>query len=317
MSKLAVLWLAGAFCVCAFAEDARLPPRGVLRIDQSYSYSFINASFDENGDARPIESGYGRIRLINIGAAAEYGATDRIAIGARWTPGWNVWSDYDYTVLPFDRVRFTGPFDVYAGVRVLAALGPAARFAFGAGAKIPLPSPDWAQERQRCEAGEPWRIQAADKHTPGVGGRGSLDLLPGGPFRLTLYGECMRYFLKPYREVNLSTWNQQTYEEVDYGYDLTLAAEPRFEIALGAGLRLEVGAPVTWLVTPEVKLDGEPQEGTDTYLLTVRPCLSLSLTRTPVPLEIELGYTWPLRGKYLDAAHTVTLQVSSFLGPSK
>jgi hypothetical protein len=121
--------------------------------------------------------------------------------------------------------------------------------------------------------------------------------------------------------------------EVNYGYDLTFEAEGVYTTPLAQGITLSAGLPVNYKFTPGNKysfdwditgtvLDeniknayaGLPaalqlKDQDPTHLLTVKPNVSVFITKTPMPLEFKLTYTAPVWGKNIPMAkHSVGLQ---------
>ncbi len=81
----------------------------------------------------------------------------------------------------------------------------------------------------------------------------------------------------------------------------------------GEGLRLGAGLPVTFTMSPELKVDDVAQADTNSYLLTVSPNVSLFLLKSFIPMEFKLGYTLPLLGKNNFASNSLVLQVKLYL----
>jgi hypothetical protein len=66
-----------------------------------------------------------------------------------------------------------------------------------------------------------------------------------------------------------------------------------------------------FILDPEQKIDGTGN-GRDTYILSLRPTVTLRLTHTPTPVEVGIDYAIPLIGKNAIAAHAITLKTSIF-----
>lgn len=123
--------------------------------------------------------------------------------------------------------------------------------------------------------------------------------------------------------------------EVNYKYKLTFELEPVFSMPLAEGISFTAGLPVNFVYNPapEYSLSGldafdnfaayggdqikeqftNLEKGDDAYLLSLRPNVSVFLTRLPLPLEFKLSYQAPLAGKNRSAAqHNITLQIKVY-----
>jgi hypothetical protein len=330
MKKIGIFLLLFAVAVSTFADDALVLPKGVIRIYVTGAFAMAKEGWDQDGEKQDLDEE--SIRALNFGGAVEYGVTDWISAAVQWAPGWNVWSSfYEATAAdaPLDTATVNGPADIFAGAKIqlIGENAPLAnemfRLAFAPGVKIPLPSPDWEEQGKDLAKGDPWKITAADKHTLGVGARAYFDYVFSEMIYFNLYGEFIYYpIAKTYEDLGYIEWATVQAlkgaalpypEEYDFGYDLTLEAEPHFETMIADGVRLGAGVPVTFFMTPEPKVDGTAQTDEDSYLLTVAPNLSLFLMKFPVPLEFKIGYTLPLLGKNEMAANIIVLQVKTYL----
>jgi hypothetical protein len=252
------------------------------------------------------------------------GIIDWLAASVDWAPAWNVWSTFDYPA-PDEKMTMNGGYDLFAALR-LQLLGERGlihsrrlRLVLSPGGRIPLPSPNWLEEANKAFDGEHWRAVANDYHTPGLGGRGSLDLVLTELIYLNLYAEFIRYFRKDYDEVSLQAYQllPPKPQEVDYGYKLTAKAEPHIGLRLGEGMRLEACLPVTFRRTPELRFDGSAVADSDTYRLAAGPSIALLFSKPA--MEVELSYAYPILGKGLPndpealALNSLSLQVRSYL----
>jgi hypothetical protein len=324
MKKLVLLILIGAVAALSFADDALVLPKGVLRLYEANSFIFFNAEYDADGEKQEIPEDGGRMKMVNIGGAAEYGVTDWMSAAVQWAPGWNVWSTVDSD----DNLTLNGGFDVFAGakIQVLGSQGLVAnetmRLALAPGVKIPLPSPDWKEQFENMGAGDTFRGAGNDNHTLGLGGRAYFDWILTPAFYVNLYGEFIYYFPKTYEDVNLGTYIEVQMlkafdmpypEEFSFGYSLTAEVEPHYDLLVGEGMRLGLGLPVIFEQTPEVKIDDEAVADSGSYLLSVKPTVSLFLMKTFIPVELELSYSLPLLGDNTFATNVLTLQLKSYL----
>ena len=328
MKKILILLLLLAVGLLAFADDALVLPKGVLRTYVTGAYGFVKSAFDPDGNKvdaadvlpAPIYQGY---KLFNLGGALEYGVTDWMSAAVQWAPGWNVWSEFDDPLAPIldDNARANGPFDIFAGakIQVLGEKGlvtnDTIRVAFAPGVKIGIPYPDWQKQADNKVAGDPWIVKSVDKHAWGLGARAYFDYVLNKMFYFNLYSEFI-YYLKTDVD-NSDLWSTVppllVVAEVEYGYDLTLEAEPHFEMMLGDGLRLGIGVPATLTMNPEEKRDGTAVADSDSYLFSVGPNISMFLIGFVIPMEFKVGYTLPLMGKNVDAVNTVVVQLKTYL----
>jgi hypothetical protein len=327
MKKILVFVLLVTVAALSFADDALVLPKGVLRTYITGAYAFANQGWDENGDKEDLtDATFGDIsnRLFNVGGAVEFGVIDWISAAVQWAPGWNVWSALPDANAPADKATANGPADIFAGakIQIVGENAPVAnetlRVAFAPGVKIPLPGPDFADENTSAGAGDAWIIQTPDKHVLGLGGRAYFDYVVNEMIYVNLYSEFIYYTGTVKREdksyadwvaVNLFA---QPNADVSFGYDLTIEAEPHFEMMMG-GSRLGIGLPVTFNMTPELEFDDAAQADTDSYLLSVSPNVSLFLMKFFIPIEFKVGYTLPLVGKNADARNIIVFQVKSYL----
>jgi hypothetical protein len=329
MKRALVLLLLLLVAAGLFADDALVLPKGVLRTYITGAFAFATSAWDENADTQDLAATDASYRVVNLGAAVEFGVTDWLSAAVQWAPGWNVWSDlYQQTTAPMDKATVNGPYDIFAGakIQIIGEKAPVAmekiRLAVAPGVKIPLPAPDWQKQTDKATAGDPWILMTPDKHTLGVGARAYFDFVVNSMIYLNLYSEFIYFPMA----VKLDTVSWPDWfavqlgapnSDVAYGYDLTLEAEPHFEIMIMEGTRLGIGVPVTFTMTPELKVDDVAVPDSDSHLLTVTPNVSLFLMNSPIPLEFKIGYTLPLLGKNADATNILVLQVKTYLKFSK
>lgn len=321
MKKIIVFLLLFAVALATFADDALVLPKGVIRTYITGAFAFATSGWDENGDKQDLDPM--NYRFINVGAAVEFGVTDWISAAVQWAPGWNIWTSFYDASAPADKATVNGPADIFAGakIQVIGENAPVAndmiRLAFAPGVKIPLPAPDWQEQLTNQAAGDKWILMTPDKHTLGVGARAYFDYVVNEMFYINLYGEFIYFpmtvkldtvsFLDWYA-VQLGAPN----DDIGYGYDLTLEAEPHYEVFVD-GIRIGVALPVTFVRTPEIKVNDTAQADSDAYSLSVSPNVSAFLTEFPVPLEFKVGYTLPLIGKNADVRNIVVLQVKAYM----
>ena len=333
MKKLVVGMLLLALAAAVFADDALVLPKGVLRTYFTGAYAFFSEEWDGTGE-KVATTGYDMLSAINLGGAIEFGVIDWISAAVQWAPGWNVWSATENgSPIPpagFDGANLlaNGPYNVFAGAKI-QIIGPSApvanetiRLAAAAGVKIPVNAPDaayWADQFAAATGTDQWVGAYTDKPLWGLGARAYFDYVLNKMFYFNLYSEFI-YYLGTVKRNELSLEDYTTVlfvpalqSDVTLGYDLTLEAEPHFEMMFGNGMRLGVGLPVTFSMSPEIKYDDVAQADTDSYLLSVAPNVSLFLTKFIIPTEIKVGYTLPLVGKNAYATNTVVVQLKTYL----
>ncbi len=321
MKRVLVLLLLLLLASGLFADDALVLPRGVMRTYITGGYAFFNKVYDDT--AKSVDpTGFDSLSALNLGGAVEFGVVDWISAAVQWAPGWTVWSATKNGTPPYNKLQANGPYNVFAGAKI-QVIGPKApvasekiRLAGAAGVKIPTEAPDaayWTKQATAMGTGGEWIASYNDKPLWGLGARGYFDYVLNDMFFVNLYSEFIYYLGKVKgNEYSIPTIPLGT-TELTLGYDLTLEAEPHFEIMVGEGLRLGAGLPVTFTMSPEVKYDGVAQADTDSHLLVVSPNVSLFLMKSFIPMEIKLGYSLPLLGKNTYTTNTVVLQLKFYM----
>jgi hypothetical protein len=322
MKRLVVAFLLVVLAASVFADDALVLPKGVLRTYLTGAYAFASQEWDPDGDKVDFAA-FDSLSALNLGGALEFGVIDWISAAVQWAPGWTVWSATKNGLGAYDNLLVNGPYNIFAGAKI-QVVGPKApvasekiRLAAATGVKIPLKKPDadyWTEQLTANLSGEEWVASYNDKPLWGLGARGYFDYVLNQMFYFNLYSEFIYYLGKANaNEYSLDYGLTYGTSELTVGYDLTLEAEPHFEMMLGDGLQLGAGLPVTLTMSPELKVDGTAVADSNSYLLTISPNLSLFLMKFYIPLEFKLGYTLPLVGKNAYATNTLVLQVKVYL----
>jgi hypothetical protein len=317
----------------SFADDALVLPKGVLRTYVVTAFVFTTGEYDDTGEYTAYESEDGALQAFNLGAAVEYGVIDWISAAVQWAPGYTIWSSLDLPA-PDDLQKINGAFGIFAGAKVQLVGENAVfnsdmfRFALAPGVKIPMPMPDWKKQGENAAAGKdyinPQYYLLLTKPAFAAGARVYFDFIVHKMFYINLYGEFMKYFD---RTMDLLEFAQATgypgskYEiETMFNYQYLAEIEPHFEMMLGEGLQLKIGAPVRYSFSPEydaiekTDLFGDtPMTMDKSYSLTVGPNVSLFLRTFVIPLEIKVGYTLPLMGESTLAQHTVSMQIKAYM----
>ncbi|AEJ18900.1 hypothetical protein [Gracilinema caldarium] len=317
MRKIITLVIIALFITgsMVFASDALVLPAHVGRVYVTNSYAFANGAYDQDGKYESYESGEGAFKAYNLGFALEYGVNDWISAAIQWAPGWNLWSDMD---MPSLDANINGVYDIFVGakIQILGEKAPVQdsrfRFAVAPGVKIPLPATDMEEQFKNAMKGDAVTVANLDKHLFAVGGRLYFDYIINKLFFANLYSELVYYPTEgKVSESSLSLYNP-TKDKINYGYKLTLEAEPHFETLIDQGLKMSAGLPITYITTPDVKIDGDKVKDTATASLTLGPNASIFFLNTLLPVELQLGYTFPVYGKNTSATQALTLQAKVY-----
>jgi hypothetical protein len=318
MRKLLVLTLVQfVVALISFADDARLLPKGVLRVRTIGGYTVATHSFDADGD-RVALSGNDSMQTVNVGAAMEYGVLGGFNLLTSWAPGYNVYSK----LASDDLKKINGPFDLSFGA-TLQILGERAvfrklrndtfRFNFALGVLIPMPGADFNQQSLNRFDGLQYIAWDPDRHAPGPWARANFDFVVNRAFFINLYSEFITY-LTDHQDWLLPMPFGVAAGDVRWAEQLTVEAEPHFEMDIARGMQLKAGLPLTfiiWAPTEYLGIDAPDSEG---YRLNLRPRVGLFFHALRVPIEAEIGYSYPLLGKnvgsirgYANQAITVQL----------
>ncbi|MCK7470946.1 MAG: hypothetical protein MZU95_09275 [Desulfomicrobium escambiense] len=76
MKKLLVLLMAPAVPGSAFADDAKVLPKGVFRLSFVFASNTFDESYDADGELGAAV--YGEVNALTLGGALEFGVTDQI-----------------------------------------------------------------------------------------------------------------------------------------------------------------------------------------------------------------------------------------------
>ncbi|WP_319476017.1 hypothetical protein [Marispirochaeta aestuarii] len=321
MKKLALLLLALAIVIPAFADDAKVLPAGVLRTTISAAYNMFDESYDEDGDK--VDAATGKTSIFNLGGALEYGATDQITIALQWAPGYNVYSSIDDAPgpVPNEDGDLNGPLDLFIGAKA-QFLGPNGfvpndqmRFAAAAGVLVPLKSTDWEESAENyLVANDDYNMGSGSKEVIGIGFRLYYDYLVNKNFFVNLYNETIFY---PEQETNTfrnALAQYPTVEDVDiaYGYRATFELEPVYTHPVNEKLDITGSLPFNYVMTPDYEIDGTEQDDSATSFLKMTPYVA-AFFKTTMPFELKAGYSIPLMGKNNSVASTVVFQFKSYL----
>jgi hypothetical protein len=283
MKKFALVLVLGIMCVLSavFAEDAKALPAKSGEFYVTPGVSFFNKAWDRDRESYGVP----KTEVFTFGFGLEYGFTGWFAAAFDWTPGWNIWSAGDGPA-----EQYEGFHDFSLEVR-FAIIGENAavktshfRLIVSPGVFFPFPAIDDEDKM--------------DKNAFGFGGSVSFDSDINKYFFINMFS---RFYFYPI----------ENKEKIKHGWNLTLEAEPHFTIDIPYGMNLGIGVPVNFIMNPEKKIDGV-DDGLDSYLLSLRPTVTLGFTHTPIPVEVGIDYAIPLTGKNTLAAHAITLKTSIF-----
>jgi hypothetical protein len=332
MKKVLLVLCIAALALPIFADDALVMPSHVIRTYLVGVYANIPKAYDNDGKKQSLDN---KITAFNLGGAVEYGVNDWVTAAVQWVPGYNVYSKIE----DIDKATLADAADLFVGVK-LQIVGPKApvqnesvRLAFAPGIKIPLSKPDYEKEFENYYKfahgvdGDNFLASAADKHVFGVGGRGYFDYVINEMFFLNLYSQAIFYpGSVKIADTSVSGYgNVAGYQSVDpnydpslkYGYDFTLEFEPHFNKMLNDSIEFEAGLPFTYTASPAASVSDDTykvfsDEYVDSHLLTMGPNASLFFQKTFIPLELKLGYSFPLLGKNDNATNMLTIQLKAY-----
>jgi hypothetical protein len=323
MNKRTVLIVVILMVACVLsAEDAQMLPAGTLQTSFTGTFSFASSQWNENW--RLEDLGVFRYYAVNAGVAVEFGILNWLAVGLQWTPGFNIWSSFYQAPVPYDKATTIGPYDLYAAVKVQVlgseALLPSEtiRLTVSPLVKLPLFGRYFEDDYEKAVSDKIWMPGDPDRKALGVGGRAYFDYVLNRKLYLNLYGEFI-YFLGTVEQkgLNWSNWlvgmtgAAPSADEVDYRFALTAEVEPHLELLSTDVLRMQVGLPVSYAMTPEVKFDGTALAESDTHSLMIGPNLTLQFVKPKVPLELNVRYALPLFGKNVDASNAIVVSVQN------
>jgi hypothetical protein len=270
----------------AFAEDAAVLPAGTLRVDVDASTGFVREAWDANSKKTDVPDA----TIIGAAPGVAYGFTGWFTAALDWSPGV---TDTDLTAIDIGNDG-DGEAEIYEGLsdfsfkarfQIIGDTAPLKndrfRMRLTPGIVIPFPGID--------------DNDASGNHTWGVGGEISFDTLVTDNFFVNARSDFYWFPLDSQSKTN-NDW------------EMTLEAGPHYSIGIG-GVSLSLALPVNWKAVPE-------NGGVSSHLLTIRPVLTLKLTR-PFTVNIEVEYAFPLYGKNDYAVHTITIKAPMYFNFAK
>lgn len=316
MKKILLVLLMFVLVFSLFAEEAKVLPKGVLRVYVIPSYIFGNEAFDGNGDKQDA----GDYTFFNLGGAVEYGLNDWVTAGFKWAPGINLSSDVD--ALPA-KASMTGPFGLFVGAKLQLvgekglSQSDTIRFAVAPGIMIPMAfSYDPEEELTKAGAGDDYVIAPAN-NAFGLGARVYADYIVNKMFFINVYAEFIKFLAKDADkdfDAYFANLTGAGIKEVNYGYQLTTELEFYFSKPISEGLIFSAGFPVGYEYQPETTFDDvSPDSAEASYVLSINPNVSLFVTSLPLPLEFEASYKYPLMGQNALAKNVLTFQIKAYM----
>jgi hypothetical protein len=262
------------------AEDAKALSAKSGEFYVTPGVSFFSKAWDGDGDKADIPE----TEIFYFGFGLEYGFTNWFSSAFDWK-GWNIWSDGE------------GPLEMYEGFHDFSL---EARFHL-IGGSAPIKTSHF---RLTASPGVifPFPLIDADdkmgKNAWGFGGSLSFDTDINKNFFLNAFGKFYFYPI-------------ENEEKINHGWDLMVEAEPNFNIDIPRGMHLAIGLPVNVTFKPEQKIDGAG-DGKDSYVLTLRPTVTLRMMHGTTPIEMGVDYAIPLMGKNAVVNHAITFKTSVF-----
>ncbi|MCF7948889.1 MAG: hypothetical protein K9M94_09925, partial [Spirochaetia bacterium] len=327
MKKLLLVLIMLALVLPAFADDAKVLPKGVLRTYIVPVYSFATGQYNEDGDLKDFtELGQptDKLTAFNLGGAIEYGVNEWISAAVQWTPGYTFGATFksDGTIAgDFVEESYTvqGPAEVFIGAKmqIVGEQAPVQndmfRAAFAPGVMLPTAFGYDPEEEAAKTLGTGDEINlGASKNATGLGARFYADYIINKMFFLNLYSQFKYFFPVDTAKTDLAHYNPAA-DEVDYGYELTVEAEPHFNTMVADGVELSVGVPFTYVTTPDVKYDDTEAPDSATNSLYVKPSVSTFLMKLPLPMEFKVGYEYPIMGTNIQARNNVVFQIKTYM----
>jgi hypothetical protein len=262
------------------AEDAKALSAKSGKYYVAPGVSFFSEAWDDDGDKVDVD----KTEIFYFGFGFAYGVTGWFSATFDWK-GWNIWSDGDG---PPEQYEGFKDFSLETRFHLIGDKAPVktAHFRLTAAPGVIFPFPGIDKEDKM------------DKNAWGFGGSLSFDTDINKNFFLNFFSKFYFYPI-------------ENEEKTSHGWEMTLEAEPNFNIDLPRGMNLAVGLPVHFILGPEQEIDGVGN-GRDYYILSLRPTATLRMTHGAIPVEASVDYAVPLAGKNTLANHAITVKTSIF-----
>jgi hypothetical protein len=263
-----------------FAEDAKALSAKSGAYYTAPGVSFFSKAWDGDGEKTDVD----KTEVFYFGFGLDYGFANWFSAAFDWK-GWDIWSNGDG---PPEQYEGFKDFSMETRFRLIGDKAPVKtahfRLTVAPGVIFPFPLID--------------KEDKMDKNAWGFGGSLSFDTDVNKNFFLNFFGTFYFYPI-------------ENEEKTRHGWELTLEAEPNFNIGIPFGMNLAIGLPVHFDLGPEQEIDGVGN-GRDYYALSLRPTATLRMTHGAVPVEVGINYAIPLAGKNTLANHAITVKTSIF-----
>ena len=225
------------------------------------------------------------------------------------------------------------------------------RAAIAPGVLIPLPGANFDDAATKLLAGSSVTVKNMDRHVFGAGARLYFDWIVNDHFYLNLYNETLFFPVKkdlakhgpelammkgmlsmsPLGSSPMGGAISSLGGDVNYKYQTTFEIEPVFTTPLAEGFVFSAGLPINYKYVPApdyslnssfTMLDGLGANATTIFkgflntdpqhVLSLRPNVSLFITKLFLPLEFKFQYGLPVWGKNVPGSHTMTLQIRAY-----
>ena len=269
--------LAAAFIVAAFVargEEAAGPPEGMLRA------SLVPSARLFDGTA------------VNLGLGADYGITPWLSLSLDWIPGITLWSTYNgrTETIRFADMNIFGRVQIFGTDALLPLEGM--RLAAALGIKYPLPPRNGERE-------------LAD-HLWGAALRVFYDYYVNELYYLNAALEA-GYYPDQWLDSPRFRNGEGKPGRVSRPAAFTLEVDNRFTYSLREGMILRGSLPLLLGASLRTAVGGERVSGFG-WNVSVRPTAGIYLENlAPLPLELSLGYDFPLAGNPRPKGHSLTL----------
>jgi hypothetical protein len=263
-----------------FAEDAKALSAKSGEFYVTPGVSFFSKAWDGGREKTDVP----KTEIFYAGFGLAYGVTDWFSAAFDWK-GWNIWSSGDG---PAEAYEGFHDFSLETRFHLIGANAPVktSHFRLTAAPGVIFPFPLIDEEDKM------------GKNAWGFGGSLSFDTDINHYFFLNVFGKFYFYPI-------------ENKEKINHGWDLTVEAEPNFNIDIPYGMNLAIGLPVNFTLSPEQKIDGVGM-GNDSYVLSLRPTVTLRMTHAPTPVEVGVDYAIPLIGKNTLVNHAIAVKTSVF-----
>ncbi|MDR3166877.1 MAG: hypothetical protein LBT93_02950 [Treponema sp.] len=323
MKKIVLLGIFLGCLIPAFAENARVLPAHSARFEVFSDFSFANGYYSIKRKYTRFQQAEGKFQALNLGFSAAYGITDWLTAAVRWIPGWNLWSKTDLVYAPSKEVTLAGFYDLLTELKfhIIGERGlvkkKRVRLTVSPQIKIPLPGPDYKEQAEKAERGEPIVMENLDRHILGLGGRVYADFIINKMFYINVYGDGM--FYPTAGKLTDAGLDDSLYASmfddlrVRYLGDLRFEVEPHFELSLTPKTVLNIGLPLNYTLNCGIRYYSTFPNRPSQYRLSLRPNITLFFVYPPLPFAFQFCYSIPLWGRDQNSTHNITFLAKLFV----